>query len=152
MPLSKKEEDTFRKVLSSLLKVSDAQVTTVLEILGPNLDSLTGTRARGGGHKSLVQLTHLIQKVNKNTQVEKVINRNIPTPLTIENKNVREDPKLFKFSSGRGRKKTSKIGSVSAVGGGLDDTVCVTKKDIPTCKKPGKRSSENGRAWEKYLW
>ena len=147
MPLSKKEEDTFRKVLSSLLKVSDAQVTTVLEILGPNLDSLTGTGARGGGHKSLVQLTHLIQKVNKNTQVEKVINR-----LTIENKNVREDPKLFKFSSGRGRKKTSKIGSVSAVGGGLDDTVCVTKKDIPTCKKPGKRTSKNCRAWEKYLW
>ena len=101
MPLSKKEEDTFRKVLSSLLKVSDAQVTTVLEILSPNLDSLTGTGAIGGGHKSLVQLTHLIQKVNKNTQVEKVINRNIPTPLTIENKNVREDPKLFKFSSGR---------------------------------------------------
>ena len=152
MPLSKKEEDTFRKVLSSLVKVSDAQVTTVLEILSPNLDSLTGTGASGGGHKSLVQLTHLIQKVNKNTQVERVIKRNIPTPLTIENKNIREDPRLFKFSCGRGRKKTSKIGPVSAVGGGLDDSVCVIKKDIPTCKKPGKRTSKNCRAWEKYLW
>jgi hypothetical protein len=58
MPLSKKEEDTFREVLSSLLKVSDSEVTRVLEVLAPNLDSLTGTGARGGGHKSLVQLTH----------------------------------------------------------------------------------------------
>jgi hypothetical protein len=152
MPLSKKEEDTLREVLSSLLKVDDSAVTRVLEVLGPNLDSLTGTGARGGGHKSLVHLTHLIQKVNKNTQVERVIKRNIPTPLTIENKNVREDPRLFKFSCGRGRKKTSKIGPVSAVGGGLDDSVCVIKKDIPTCKKPGKRTSKNSRAWEKILW
>ena len=142
----------MREVLSSLLKVDDSAVTRVLEVLGPNLDSLTGTGARGGGHKSLVHLTHLIQKVNKNTQVERVIKRNIPTPLTIENKNIREDPRLFKFSCGRGRKKTSKIGPVSAVGGGLDDSVCVIKKDIPTCKKPGKRTSKNCRAWEKYLW
>ena len=142
----------MREVLSSLLKVDDSAVTRVLEVLGPNLDSLTGTGPRGGGHKSLVHLTHLIQKVNKNTQVERVIKRNIPTPLTIENKNVREDPRLFKFSCGRGRKKTSKIGPVSAVGGGLDDSVCVIKKDIPTCKKPGKRTSKNCRAWEKYLW
>ena len=142
----------MREVLSSLLKLDDSAVTRVLEVLGPNLDSLTGTGARGGGHKSLVHLTHLIQKVNKNTQVERVIKRNIPTPLTIENKNVREDPRLFKFSCGRGRKKTSKIGPVSAVGGGLDDSVCVIKKDIPTCKKPGKRTSKNCRAWEKYLW
>jgi hypothetical protein len=152
MPLSKKEEDTLREVLSSLLKLDDSAVTRVLEVLGPNLDSLTGTGARGGGHKSLVHLTHLIQKVNKNTQVERVIKRNIPTPLTIENKNVREDPRLFKFSCGRGRKKTSKIGPVSVVGGGLDDSVCVIQKDIPTCKKPGKRTSKNCRAWEKYLW
>jgi hypothetical protein len=110
MPLSKKEEDTLREVLSSLLKVDDSAVTRVLEVLGPNLDSLTGTSPRGGGHKSLMHLTHLIQKVNKNTQVERVIKRNIPTPLTIQNKNVREDPRLFKFSCGRGRKKTSKIG------------------------------------------
>lgn len=152
MPLSKKEEDTLREVLSSLLKVDDSAVTRVLEVLGPNLDSLTGTGPRGGGHKSLVHLTHLIQKVNKNTQVERVIKRNIPTPLTIENKNAREDPRLFKFACGRGRKKTSKIGPVSTVGGGLDDSVCVIKKDIPTCKKPGKRTSKNCRAWEKYLW
>ena len=84
MPLSKKEEDTFRKVLSSLLKVSDAQVTTVLEILGPNLDSLTGTGARGGGHKSLVQLTHLIQKVNKNTTFLRAKNRARDPPRTVE--------------------------------------------------------------------
>ncbi len=142
----------MREVLSALLKLDDSAVTRVLEVLGPNLDSLTGTGARGGGHKSLVHLTHLIQKVNKNTQVERVIKRNIPTPLTIENKNIREDPRLFKFSCGRGRKKTSKIGPVSAVGGGLDDSVCVIKKDIPTCKKPGKRTSKNCRAWEKYLW
>ena len=142
----------MREVLSSLLKLDDSAVTRVLEVLGPNLDSLTGTGARGGGHKSLVHLTHLIQKVNKNTQVERVIKRNIPTPLTIENKNIREHPRLFKFSCGRGRKKTSKIGPVSAVGGGLDDSVCVIKKDIPTCKKPGKRTSKNCRAWEKYLW
>ena len=142
----------MREVLSALLKLDDSAVTRVLEVLGPNLDSLTGTGARGGGHKSLVHLTHLIQKVNKNTQVERVIKRNIPTPLTIENKNVREDPRLFKFSCGRGRKKTSKIGPVSAVGGGLDDSVCVIKKDIPTCKKPGKRTSKNCRVWEKYLW
>ena len=45
MPLSKKEEDTFREVLSSLLKVDDSEVTRVLEVLGPNLDSLTGTGA-----------------------------------------------------------------------------------------------------------
>lgn len=152
MPLSKKEEDTLREVLSSLLKVDDSAVTRVLEVLGPNLDSLTGTGPRGGGHKSLVHLTHLIQKVNKNTQVERVIKRNIPTPLTIENKNAREDPRLFKFACGRGMKKTSKIGPVSTVGGGLDDPVCVIKKDIPTCKKPGKRTSKNCRAWEKYLW
>ena len=142
----------MREVLSALLKLDDSAVTRALEVLGPNLDSLTGTGARGGGHKSLVHLTHLIQKVNKNTQVERVIKRNIPTPLTIENKNIREDPRLFKFSCGRGRKKTSKIGPVSAVGGGLDDSVCVIKKDIPTCKKPGKRTSKNCRAWEKYLW
>jgi hypothetical protein len=42
--------------------------------------------------------------------------------------------------------------SVSAVGGGLDDSVRVIKKDIPTCKKPGKRTSKNCRDWEKYLW
>jgi hypothetical protein len=54
MPLSKKEEDTLREVLSSLLKVDDSAVTRVLEVLGPNLDSLTGTGPRGGEHKSLV--------------------------------------------------------------------------------------------------
>ena len=90
-----------------------------------------------------MHLTNLIQKVNKNTRVERVIKRNIPIPLTIENKNAREDPRLFKFSSGRGRKKTSKKGPLSAVGGGLDDSVCVIKKDIPTyLQKTGQENLE----------
>ena len=50
MPLSQKETKTLRAVLSSMLKVDDSQVNTVLEVLGPNLDSLTGTGPRAGSH------------------------------------------------------------------------------------------------------